>query len=161
MGKYLVMWRAAAPAPPPGGAFYSAKNWVGNCPTDFRQNKKRHQAAARRQRRAILLLAHPVLGSHLHPWLKLSTKIIRNNPFIPPYCHQFLIHCQVFHLKKRRQKSRKCLLFASSTTVSRDFGKWAIAIPLSSVFRLNYLQKKKKNWFLGSLIGHISGLKTP
>ena len=94
--------------------------------------------------RAILLLAHPVLGSHLHPWLKLSTKIIRNNPFIPPYCHQFLIHCQVFHLKKRRQKSRKCLLFASSTTVSRDFGKWAIAIPLSSVFRLNYLQKKKK-----------------
>ena len=26
------MWRAPAAAPPPGGAFYSAKNWVGNCP---------------------------------------------------------------------------------------------------------------------------------
>jgi hypothetical protein len=28
----VVMWRTAAAAPPPGGAFYSAKNWVGNCP---------------------------------------------------------------------------------------------------------------------------------
>ena len=28
----VVMWSAAAAASPPGGAFYSAKNWVGNCP---------------------------------------------------------------------------------------------------------------------------------
>ena len=32
LGGQVVMWRAAATAPPPGGAFYSAKNWVGNCP---------------------------------------------------------------------------------------------------------------------------------
>jgi hypothetical protein len=32
LGGQVVMWRAAAAAPPSGGAFYSAQNWVGNCP---------------------------------------------------------------------------------------------------------------------------------
>merc|ERR550534_1584965 len=32
LGGQVVMWRATAAAPPPGGAFYFAKNWVGNCP---------------------------------------------------------------------------------------------------------------------------------
>ena len=40
---------------------------VGNCPPSFLQNRRRRQAAARRQRSATLLLAHPVLGSHLRP----------------------------------------------------------------------------------------------
>jgi hypothetical protein len=30
-------------------------------------------AARRRQRSATLLLAHPVLASHLRPWLKIET----------------------------------------------------------------------------------------
>ena len=33
------------------------------------QNRRRRRAAARRQLRAALLLAHPVLGSHLRPWI--------------------------------------------------------------------------------------------
>ena len=40
---------------------------VGNCPPSFWQNKRRRRAAAWRQRHALLLLAHPVLGSHLRP----------------------------------------------------------------------------------------------
>ena len=32
LGGQVVMWRAAAATPPLGGAFYSAKNLVGNCP---------------------------------------------------------------------------------------------------------------------------------
>ena len=32
LGGQVVMWRAAAAGPTSGGAFYSAKNWVGNCP---------------------------------------------------------------------------------------------------------------------------------
>ena len=32
LGGQVVMWRSAAAMPPPSGAFYSAKNWVGNCP---------------------------------------------------------------------------------------------------------------------------------
>ena len=30
LGGQVVMWRAAAAMLPLGGAFYSAKNWVGN-----------------------------------------------------------------------------------------------------------------------------------
>ena len=40
---------------------------VGNCPPSFWQNRWRHWVAARRQRGSTLLLAHPVLGSHLRP----------------------------------------------------------------------------------------------
>ena len=32
LGGQVVMWRAAAATPTLGGAFYSAKNLVGNCP---------------------------------------------------------------------------------------------------------------------------------
>ena len=32
LGGQVVMLRATAAAPPPGGAFYSTQNWVGNCP---------------------------------------------------------------------------------------------------------------------------------
>ena len=32
LGGQVVMWRTSAAKPPPGGAFYSAKNMVGNCP---------------------------------------------------------------------------------------------------------------------------------
>ena len=38
----------------------------GNFPPRFWQNRRHRWAAARRQWRATLLLAHPVLGSHLH-----------------------------------------------------------------------------------------------
>ena len=51
----------------------------------------------------------------------------------PPYCHQFLIRCQVFRLKKIRKKSWKCPLFASFTTILQDSLKLAGEIPISSV----------------------------
>ena len=40
---------------------------MGNCQPSFWQNRRRRRAAARRQWHAALLLAHPVLGSHLRP----------------------------------------------------------------------------------------------
>ena len=49
---------------------------VGNCPPSFRQNRRRRWAAARRQRRATLLLAHPVLGSHLRRCYQIGNQEI-------------------------------------------------------------------------------------
>ena len=48
---------------------------VGNCPPSFWQNRRRRRAAARWQRCATLLLAHPVLGSHLRPWTPNQTEL--------------------------------------------------------------------------------------
>ena len=62
---------------------------VGNWPPSFWQNRRRCQVVAWLQRCTTLLLAHPVLGSHLRPcelsknakiWLSKSIFYFRNHP---------------------------------------------------------------------------------
>ena len=42
----------------------------------------------------------------------------------PPYCHQFLIRCQVFRLKKEQDKNRENVLFLQVFKLNFDF--WII-----------------------------------